>query len=110
MPRLVAAVLLALLAACAPMEWTRSDATPGQTAADMRACRDQAWRETSWSSLGYGAWGPPMFSDPFLGRRYLGWPYYSPFGDPFGDRFLEESRLTNFCMRAKGYDLAPVTK
>ena len=110
MQRFLAAVLLAALAACAPMEWTRSDATPEQMAADMRACRDQAWRETSWSSLSYGSWGPPMLSDPYFGRRYLGWPYYSPFGDPFGDRFLEESRLTNFCMRAKGYDLAPVTK
>jgi hypothetical protein len=110
MQRLLAALsLAAALAACAPMEWTRSDATPEQIAADMRACRDQAWRETSWSSLSYGYWGPAMLSDPFFGRRYL-WPYYSPFGDPFGDRFLEESRLTNFCMRAKGYDLAPLTK
>jgi hypothetical protein len=33
---------------------------------------------------------------------------YSAFGGPFGDTFIEESRLTHFCMRAKGYDLAPV--
>ncbi len=102
--------LVALLAGCAPMDWTRSDATPEQLAADMRACREQAWRETTWNSFGYyGAMGPAVFSDPF-GRRYFGWPYYSPFGDPFGDRFLEESRLTDFCMRAKGYELAPVRK
>ncbi len=110
MKRLLAAALLAALAACAPMDWTRGDATPEQITADLRACRDQAWRESSWSSLAYGVWGPPLLADPFFGRRYLGWPYTSPFGDPFGDRFLEESRLTNFCMRAKGYDLAPVTK
>ena len=110
MKRPLAAVLLVAAAACAPMEWTRGDATPEQISADMRACRDQAWREASWSSLAYGSWGPPLFADPFFGRRYLGWPYASPFGDPFGDRFLEEARLTNFCMRAKGYDLAPLKK
>jgi hypothetical protein len=111
MQRFAAAVLLAALAACAPMEWTRGDASPEQAAADMRACRDQAWRETSWTSFGYyGPFGPALFSDPF-GRRYFGWPYYaSPFGDPYGDRFFEESRLSSFCMRAKGYELAPVTK
>jgi hypothetical protein len=104
-----AAVLLASLAACAPMEWRRADAGPEQASADMRACREQAWREASWASLSYyGAAGPALFYDP-LGRRYTGWPYYSPFADPFGDRFFEESRLTTFCMRAKGYELAPVT-
>jgi hypothetical protein len=30
------------------------------------------------------------------------------FGDPFGDRFMEESRLEDFCMRNKGYQLVPV--
>ena len=109
MKRFPALVSLALLlAGCAPMEWTRSDATPEQLAADMRACRDQAWREGTWNAFHY--YGPiGVFADPF-GRRYVGWPYYSPFGDPFGERFLEESRLASFCMRAKGYELAPVTK
>ena len=77
--------------------------------ADMRACRDQAFRETSW--YGYAYYGPPgplAYYDPF-GRLYA-WPYLSPFADPWGDRFLEEARLTNFCMRAKGYELSPVTK
>lgn len=111
MKRLLAAVslgasLAAGLAGCAAMQWTRGDATPEQLAADMRACRDQAWRATTWNSLDYyGAMGPPFFSDPF-GRRYFGWPHYSP----FGDRFLEEARLADFCMRAKGYELAPVTQ
>jgi hypothetical protein len=109
MSRFLPLVLL-LAAACAPLDWTRSDATSEQREADMSACRAQAWRETSWTSLGFrGGMGPLAFSDPF-GRRYLGWPYYSPFADPYGDRFLEESRLANFCMRAKGYELAPVTK
>lgn len=98
-----------LLAACAPMDWTKSDATPEQMEADMRACRQQAWREASWLSFNYyGGYGP-FFYDPF-GRRYFGWPYYSPFADPYGDRFLQEARLADFCMRAKGYELAPVRK
>lgn len=105
---LLAAALLALTG-CAAMEWTRSDATPEQLHADMRACRDQAWREASWGAFGYGMGPPAFFADP-LGRRYLGWPYFSPFADPFGDRFMEESRLTNFCMRAKGYELEEVRK
>lgn len=91
------------------MQWTRADATPEQVEADMRTCRQEAWREAGWSSLGYyGAFGPPLFVDPFFGRRFIGWPHYSPFADPFGNRFLEESRLTDFCMRAKGYQLAPL--
>jgi hypothetical protein len=33
-----------------------------------------------------------------------------PFFDPYYDRTMEEQRLANFCMRAKGYELAPVPK
>ena len=105
MRRLVVLISLAA-AACAPMDWARSDATPDQMEADMKACRDQAWREATWMSFHYYPFG---FWDPF-GRRYLGWPYTTPFADPYGDRFLEEARLADFCMRAKGYELAPVTK
>lgn len=107
MKRLLALVL-PVLAACAPMDWTKSDATPEQMQADMRTCREQAWRETSWASLNYYV-GPFPFSDPF-GRSMLAWPYHSPFADPYGERFLGEARLASFCMRAKGYELAPVTK
>ncbi len=106
-----ALVLLSLLAAaCTPMEWIRADATPEQVAADMKACRQQAWREATWLSFnGYYRTYGPFFYDPF-GRPYHGWPYYSPFADPWDDRFLQESRLTDFCMRAKGYALEPVKK
>jgi hypothetical protein len=108
--RLFAVLGLAALAACAPMEWTRDDATAEQAAADTRACREQAFRETTWSSFGfYGGMGPGLYSDPF-GRRYFGWPSYGAFADPFGDRFMEEARLASFCMRAKGYELAPLRR
>ena len=49
------------------------------------------------------------FYQDALGRRYVSWPG-SPFADPFGSQFLEESRLTNFCMRAKGWELEPLEK
>lgn len=106
----VAMVLISMaVAACAPMDWTKSDAAPDQVEADLRSCRQQAWREASWLSFEYYRGYGPFFYDPF-GRPYYGWPYYTPFADPFGDRFLQESRLTDFCMRAKGYELAPVKK
>ncbi|HEX9433371.1 MAG TPA: hypothetical protein VF936_11365, partial [Burkholderiales bacterium] len=57
------------------------------------------------SSRGYGPW---PYRDP-LGRRFIGYPY-GAFGDPFGDRDMEEQRLLNFCMRAKGYELVPAPK
>jgi hypothetical protein len=110
MRRSLLAVLSLAVAACAPMEWTGNDASPEQRAADLRACRDQAWREASWLWPNqYGGIGPLVYADP-LGRRLLVWPYYSPFADPYGDRFMEEARLSDFCMRAKGYELAPLRK
>lgn len=113
MKRFAVIPLLLAVAACASMEWTRSDATAGQVEADMKACRDLAWREANWMPWGgyyYGGVGPLAYTDPF-GRRMYGWPYYySPFADPYGQRFLEEARLTDFCMRAKGYELTPLKK
>jgi hypothetical protein len=97
------AVLLA--AACTPLQWVRQDANPAQLEQDMAQCQQQAWREASWRSFYYPSLGPALIHD-VRGRRVLVWPY-SPFSDPFGDRFFEESRLTQFCMRAKGYELVP---
>jgi len=98
-----------LVAACAPMQWMKADANPQQADTDLKACQDEAWRESNWRSTYYfGAIGPMAYQDP-LGRRLLVWPY-GPFSDPFGDRFIEESRLANFCMRSKGYELEPLKK
>jgi hypothetical protein len=103
--------LLLAAAACAPMEWTKSDAGPAQMEADLKACRQLAWREAGWAPYGYwyGGIGPLGYYDPFAHRMYP-YPYYTPFADPYGGRFLEEARLTDFCMRAKGYQLEPVKK
>ena len=109
MKRFPALLVLLAASACAPMQWTKSDAAPGELEADMRACRDQAWREAGWAPAWYGPIGPLAYYDTF-GRRMYPYPYYGPFADPYGSRFIEESRLTDFCMRAKGYQLEPVTK
>jgi len=112
MKRFAIIPLLLAVAACASMEWTRSDATAVQVEADTQACRDMAWREANRMAWGgyyyYGSIGP-LYTDPF-GRRMYAWPYYSPFADPYGYRFLEEARLADFCMRAKGYELTPLKK
>ena len=99
MPR--ASFLLASLlglAGCAPLYWVKADVDPQQLEQDMAQCRQQAWREASWRTWLYRPFGPTVVQDVH-GRRLLVWPY-SPFGDPFGDRYFEESRLTDFCMRA----------
>ncbi len=87
------------------MHWAKPDATAQQLSADAAHCQQEAWREARWRSFLYRPIGPTLFHDRH-GRRFLGWPY-SPFGDPFGDEFMEESRLAHFCMRAKGYELVP---
>jgi hypothetical protein len=74
----------------------------------MEQCQLQAWREASWRAWVYSPFGPSVVHD-MHGRRVLIWPY-SPFSDPFGDRFFEETRLAHFCMRAKGYELLPADK
>ncbi|HUQ76419.1 MAG TPA: hypothetical protein VM183_16980 [Burkholderiales bacterium] len=100
----IALVLLA--AACTPMQWARPDADASQLDADTRDCQVQAWNEARWRSYQYaGMYGPFLYRDS-LGRPFAAWPQ-GPFGDPFGERFMEESRLANFCMRTKGYELQP---
>jgi hypothetical protein len=71
------------------MQWVKADATPEQVAQDAAQCQNEAWREAqfrSWPSRYYGR------------RRY---------GSGFSDSFFEESRLADFCMRIKGYELVP---
>jgi hypothetical protein len=109
MPRMLLLPLAVLLAAgCTPLQWVRQDANPAELEQDMAQCQQQAWREASWRSFFYRPFGPTIVQD-LHGRRVLVWPH-SPFSDPFGERFFEESRLADFCMRAKGYELVPADK
>jgi len=106
----ISLALLVLAAGCTPMQWVRPDSPPPQQIdADIRHCQSEAWSEAALRYRSpYGGYGPWLYRDP-LGRRFIGYPY-SPFGDPFGDRDMEEQRLANFCMRAKGYELVPAPK
>jgi hypothetical protein len=99
----IAAVLL--VAACTPMAWVRADADAAQAQADGRECQMQAWQEARWRAFSYQTmYGPIPYRDA-LGRTYVAWP--RPMYDPFADPYMEEQRLTSFCMRSKGYELQP---
>ena len=93
-----------VLAACTPIDWTKPGANPEQVAADSQQCGQEAYRQASYLYPGYTAFGPTAF-----GRHFVSRPA-GAFFDPYSDRRLEETRIANFCMRAKGYDLAPVSK
>ena len=109
---LATALALAALAlsGCTPMQWVREGAVPAAELLeqDSSACRQQAWREAQYRAWSYRPFGPIIMRDG-SGRSFVGWPY-GPYGYPFGDPFLEEARLEDFCMRAKGYALVPVEK
>jgi hypothetical protein len=104
------AISSAALCACTPMQWMRDGALPepAAIAQDATTCRQQAWQEAQYRAWAYRPIAPIVSRDPF-GRHFVAWPYGS-YGSPFGDPFFEEARLTDFCMRAKGYELVPVEK
>ena len=94
-------LLAALLMACDTPRWVRQDASAEQADQDDIDCQRQAAREASLRAGG------------FYGPSYYG-PYRWPSGrsaasrpdtgfDPYGYRTLDEARLTDLCMRAKGY-------
>ena len=90
------------------MEWVRPDTTPEQLDADAARCQRDAWYEASSYYWYYRPLAPMVFRDG-LGRPVFARPYgYA--SDPFGDPMLEEARLAQFCMRNKGYELAPVAR
>lgn len=104
---------LLLLAGCTPMQWVRDGATPAAEVLekDSSSCRQQAWREAQYRAWAYRPyWGPGFVRrDPF-GRSFIPWPYTSYPSPFYGDPAFEETRLADFCMRAKGYQLVPVEK
>lgn len=101
-----ALVLLVLAAsACAPMQWTKPGVTSTQRDQDELLCRQDAWREAN-----LGAWPPgpvaPIVARDAAGRAFVVSPG-GPVADPFRDPSMEQGRLQQFCMRAKGYELVP---
>jgi hypothetical protein len=103
-------VAVLALSACTPMQWMRDGAVPATDALEQDAstCRQQAWREAQYRAWSYRPLGPIMMRNG-SGRSFVGWPY-GPYSYPFGNPFFDEARLTDFCMRAKGYELVPVEK
>ena len=106
MPCIALAALVA--AGCTPMQWVKADAAPAQIEQDAIACQQAAWRESRSRAWYYPPYGAGPFRD-VLGQRMFAWPH-GPYGDPFGDPYLEEARLAQFCMRSKGYELQEVEK
>jgi hypothetical protein len=98
--RVLSLLLVSLLSACSTSEWVRQDVTAEQADREQIDCQRWAARETSLRAEGfYGpAYGP---YGPFAGRRYGAGAM-----DPSGHRMLEEARLADFCMRAKGFQRA----
>lgn len=99
------------LAACGPpMAWQKPGVSLAEAQADSRDCaglaRDQAFRES-------------FFGSPYFYGNYGRWPSrFGPYPGAYGyhdhDTFMwrsqRESDLQNFCLRARGYHLAPVAQ
>jgi hypothetical protein len=97
-----------VVTACAPMQWVKPDATAEQLQEDSIYCQQEAWREARSRAWYYRPFASGFIRDA-SGRAFLGGPY-GPYNGPFGDPYLDEYRLAQFCMRSKGYDLQPVEK
>ena len=96
-------VFALVAAACTPMQWVKPDADPAQMKADGQECQMQAWQDAQWRALEYRAMFGPVYYVDRLGRPVIAPRPYEAFADPY----MEEQRLTHFCMRAKGYALEP---
>jgi hypothetical protein len=80
----------------------KDGSTAEQIDADLNRCQRDAWQEARMSNWYY----PPFGS--IYGRPVAGRPLQWPAGPYFTDPSMEEARLTQFCMRNKGYELQPV--
>lgn len=102
-----------LLAACGPpMAWQKPGVTVAEAQTDSRDCsnlaRDQAFRESFFA----GPYGYPGHYGHYGSFPSRFGPYPGAFGylrqDSFMWRQQREGDLQNFCLRARGYHLAPV--
>jgi hypothetical protein len=103
--RLALPFMIVALAACAPQQWSRQDASTAQAAKDSEECQDMAYRKMQAKPYPYLAVDPLIVQDSFARAQNR----YPPgvFVDPYGDRFIEEGRLASECMRSRGYALTP---
>ena len=91
------------------MQWQKADVTPEQLRTDEEECRQMAWREASVRSWRYQSAMGPIVARDASGRSILLWPSSSVV-DPYAYQMLDEYRLAQFCMEAKGYQLVPAPK
>ncbi len=95
----------ALLGACTPMRWDHPAFGPEQTVQEASECRQQAWLESQRQPFMYDGWRYPRYVRGADGRiRAYASPYYM-----MNDRYFDEMRLADFCMRSKGFRLVPAT-
>lgn len=91
------------LAGCTPLEWQHPQYGTSRTQADLAACDHAAIQESNRY-----AWSEPTFVVPHVvtlpnGQRLV------EQGPQFGYQPTSNlSELRSFCMRSKGYELAPV--
>jgi hypothetical protein len=95
------------LGACESYTWERAGATDLTMQTDYRDCRQQAQSEAFRSYAFYS--GFPLMGPIYWGYRYQ--PDYWYWRQRLdSERFFYENRLTNFCMRNKGYTLVKVNE
>jgi hypothetical protein len=95
MRKILSVLMLAMVAACAlpQTRWEKDGADDTLTAGDLTYCR-QAARNEAFQAYPFG------FGSPFYGFRH--WAAWDD------NRYYTESRLTDFCMRNKGYQLVTI--
>jgi len=95
MRRILPFLMLAALSACAlpQSRWEKDGADEALTVGDLNYCRKAA-RDEAFATYPFG------YGSPFFGlRRWAMWD---------DNRYFAETRLTQFCMHAKGYQLVTV--
>ncbi|SJZ50081.1 hypothetical protein SAMN02745126_01366 [Enhydrobacter aerosaccus] len=107
MRRVPPLLLLAFASACSLPEtrWEKPGADEKATANDLADCR-RAARQEAFQAWPFFTYGPPYWGFP-------SWGWGSPWGFPYwgqydSSRFYTENRLTDFCMRNKGYQLVTI--
>ena len=100
MRRILPSLILLAVSGCAIPEtrWVKPGADEKVAASDLSTCRRAAQQETFQAAPLYGfgfGFGAPYW-------RFRHWSFYE------SDRFYTENRLTDFCMRNKGYQLVTI--
>ncbi len=99
---IVGSIALLALGACVQSHWEKPTATAEVASADLAECRRSAQHEAFRQVNSYGYAGAPLW-------RYA--PYYEPLQSranyeqwAASERLRLQVRLTDHCMRTKGYD------